>query len=250
MVVALLSLLRPWPPSPLLAPAVILSLFWPLTQDTSVCLPVAPSSVSILCKRIVPSYHLYQNNFSVIFIANSPKISKEIYPCRKHKTWKYSQWATVFVTITFVGSSPFQITIFYGSSRGILKWPYNQHYGLFTLRTRLHSSRMRTARSLTVSPSMLCWGGGVPGLGRLGGVPALGGSGACSGGGIPACTEADPPPPWTEFLTHASENITLPQTSFAGGKKRRHMNSKGIQFPVCIEQWQIFKKNFAFVWCE
>ena len=26
-------------------------------------------------------------------------------------------------------------------------------------------------------------------------------------------------PPWTEFLTHASENITLPQTSFAGRKK-------------------------------
>ena len=26
------------------------------------------------------------------------------------------------------------------------------------------------------------------------------------------------PPPWTEFLTHACENITLPQTSFAGGK--------------------------------
>ena len=26
-------------------------------------------------------------------------------------------------------------------------------------------------------------------------------------------------PPWTEFLTYASENITLPQTSFAGGKK-------------------------------
>ena len=25
-------------------------------------------------------------------------------------------------------------------------------------------------------------------------------------------------PPWTKFLTHASENITLPQTSFAGGK--------------------------------
>ena len=28
----------------------------------------------------------------------------------------------------------------------------------------------------------------------------------------------DPPPIWTEWLTHASENITLPQTSFAGGK--------------------------------
>ena len=26
-----------------------------------------------------------------------------------------------------------------------------------------------------------------------------------------------PPPLWTEFLTHASENITLLQTSFAGG---------------------------------
>ena len=25
------------------------------------------------------------------------------------------------------------------------------------------------------------------------------------------------PPPWTETLTHATENITLPQTSFAGG---------------------------------
>ena len=34
-------------------------------------------------------------------------------------------------------------------------------------------------------------------------------------GSIPACTEADTPP---EFLTHASENITLPQTSFAGSK--------------------------------
>ena len=26
-----------------------------------------------------------------------------------------------------------------------------------------------------------------------------------------------PPPLWTEFLKHAYENITLPQTSFAGG---------------------------------
>ena len=29
-------------------------------------------------------------------------------------------------------------------------------------------------------------------------------------------------PPWTEFLTHTSENITLPQTSFAGGKNSIH----------------------------
>ena len=27
-------------------------------------------------------------------------------------------------------------------------------------------------------------------------------------------------PLWTEFLTHAYENITLPQTSFAGGKNK------------------------------
>ena len=30
-----------------------------------------------------------------------------------------------------------------------------------------------------------------------------------------------PLPLWTEFLTHASENITLPQTSFAGGNYHR-----------------------------
>ena len=39
------------------------------------------------------------------------------------------------------------------------------------------------------------------------------------GPGISACTEADPTL-WTEFLTHASENITLAQTSFAGGNNR------------------------------
>ena len=36
-----------------------------------------------------------------------------------------------------------------------IKWPF--------LLTRLHSSRMRTARALTVSPSMLCGGGGGSG---------------------------------------------------------------------------------------
>ena len=77
--------------------------------------------------------------------------------------------------------------------------------------TRMHSSRMRTGRSLTVCCSLLP-GGGVPGLGRVcsgggawsggvclvqGGGLLLGG-GVCSGGGwvgIPACTEADTPPP-------------------------------------------------------
>ena len=55
------------------------------------------------------------------------------------------------------------------------------------------------------------------------------------------------PPPWTEFLTHAYENITLPQTSFAGGKhdifkklklydtKKSHRCSKQESIPVgCV----------------
>ena len=71
------------------------------------------------------------------------------------------------------------------------------------MKTRLHSSRMRTARSLTVSPSMLCVGectwsggvylvwGGVPGPGDvpgLGGVPGPGGctwTGEGVGGWVP-----------------------------------------------------------------
>ena len=77
--------------------------------------------------------------------------------------------------------------------------------------TRLHSSRMRTARALTVSPSMLCVGGvsapgcvSALGVSTPGGVCSWGGvcslGGVCSSGvsafggvGIPACTEADPP---------------------------------------------------------
>ena len=95
------------------------------------------------------------------------------------------------------------------------------------LGTRLHSSKMRTARALTVSPSMLCrrgvpgprgvylvpggvylvWGG-LPGLGGCtwsGGVPSPGGA---PGQVLPPCGQ-----------THACKLITLPQTSFAGGNK-------------------------------
>ena len=149
----------------------------------------------------------------------------------------------------------------------------------------MHSSRMRTARLLPVSPSMHCsqglylpsgvyLPGGVParrgctcqgvylpgGVYLPRGVPArwgtcLGGTcpgGTCLGdvptqgvylprgylpGGVPArgCTcqrgvylleggtcqgvpaQLLPPPPRTEFLTHTTENITLAQTSSAGG---------------------------------
>ena len=56
------------------------------------------------------------------------------------------------------------------------------------------------------------------------GVSLAGGS-PCQGGllgrGVSQNALRQTPPPWTEFLTHASENITLPQTSFAGGKDSR-----------------------------
>ena len=61
-------------------------------------------------------------------------------------------------------------------------------------------------------PGGVCLLRRVPGPGR----------GAWSlGGGIPACTEADPP----------TENITLPQTSFAGSKYRYlYLSESGRNF--------------------
>ena len=55
-----------------------------------------------------------------------------------------------------------------------------------------------------------------------GGVPALSGGYLPGPGGYTwsgGCVPGQVLPPWTEFLTHASQNITLPQTSFAGGNK-------------------------------
>ena len=60
----------------------------------------------------------------------------------------------------------------------------------------MHSSRMRDAYCLLQWPSLLV-GGGLPGSG--GGVSA-----ALSGGGVFAWSEGS-------ALTHACENITLPQ---------------------------------------
>ena len=72
----------------------------------------------------------------------------------------------------------------------------------------MHSSMMRTARLLPVSPSMHCARGClVPG-------------GASSQGGLlkggyllwgVSQHAMGQTPLWTEFLTHATENITLPQ---------------------------------------
>ena len=127
--------------------------------------------------------------------------------------------------------------------------------------TRLHSSRMHTARLLTVSPSMHCAGGSPCQGGLLGVEGGVGGGPPCQGGLLArgVCLARGMSPCqgvclarvgllargiclargcllaggrgvvvsqhvlrqtalWTEFLTHATENITFPQTSFAGGK--------------------------------
>ena len=106
--------------------------------------------------------------------------------------------------------------------------------------TRMHSSMMRTARLLPVSPHMHCsrgvylWGGCL-----VGGVPAWGvymprgvylprgvpTQGVCLPGGVPAwglylprgrgyLSRYSPP---VNRMTDRCKNITLPQTSFAGG---------------------------------
>ena len=80
---------------------------------------------------------------------------------------------------------------------------------------------MRTARVLTVSRQrdVLNHGGVLSHRGVVylvtGGVLSHRGVYLVTGGVL---SQVLSPLLWTEFLTHASENITLPQTSFAGGK--------------------------------
>ena len=110
----------------------------------------------------------------------------------------------------------------------------------------MHSSRIRTGCSLTVYRGVPPYGGGSPSGGLLGrGVPPSGDGGggpflggllgrgspsqgvsfwgvslvggllgrgvSLAGGGIPACTEADPPP--VNRMTDRCKNITLATTS-------------------------------------
>ena len=83
--------------------------------------------------------------------------------------------------------------------------------------TSMHSSRMRTARLLTVSRIIRVGGGCLPteGGGSARGVSARR---VC----IPACIGADIPtlPSPVDRMTDRCKNITLPKTSFAGGKNR------------------------------
>ena len=105
----------------------------------------------------------------------------------------------------------------------------------------MHSSRMSTAPLLTVSGEALPnpgEGGSASGGGRVG--PTLGGlhpggsaqpqgvciRGVCQGGlhlegvcpGGSASRGSAQPPRFVYRMTHRCENITLSQTSFAGGK--------------------------------
>ena len=114
--------------------------------------------------------------------------------------------------------------------------------------TRMHSSRMRTGRSLTVCWSLLLgggvWSGGCVwswGVCSRGGVCSqaeglLPGS-VCSGGcllpggcGIPACTEseADTPPLWTESQTLVK---TLPWPNFVAAGNDRVSNELDVADP-------------------
>ena len=97
--------------------------------------------------------------------------------------------------------------------------------------TRMHSSRMRTSRSLTACLSLLPgWvgGGGMSGPG--------GGGDVCSGAGgqgIPACTEADhpPPPPLTESQTPVK---TLPWPNLVAAGNKNEIIQKSTFSSVCV----------------
>ena len=76
---------------------------------------------------------------------------------------------------------------------------------------------MRTACLLTVSRSIPCAGWICPF--PLDTDPCHPGCSFPDADPLP--TNADPPPPPVDRMTHACENITLPQTLFAGGNYNR-----------------------------
>ena len=91
----------------------------------------------------------------------------------------------------------------------------------------MHSSRMRTGRSLTVLCQKSAFCGGVCSQGGLlpGGVCSQGGS-APGEGGIPACTEADPLL-WTESQMPVK---TLPWPNFVVAGNNNHYQSVITKF--------------------
>ena len=100
--------------------------------------------------------------------------------------------------------------------------------------TRIHYSRMRTARSLTVSRNICHPRPPRTPPPAMHTPPAMHALLSCTpptpptthtpSPGMPPAMPPSPitthAPPRTETLTHATQNITLPQASFAGGNKR------------------------------
>ena len=118
--------------------------------------------------------------------------------------------------------------------------------------TKMHSSRMRTVRSsgrLSGEGGVCSWGVSTLCVCSQGGVSQgvlLGGSvcsrgGDCSGGGIPACTEADTPPPCGQ--THACKNIT-----FATWLRTVKMFPV-LQVNSCVKYFDKFPVFFIHVLC-
>ena len=108
-------------------------------------------------------------------------------------------------------------------SRILFNWSRSAWVGWLFLWS-LHSSTMHTARSLTVSPSMLCSGG--------------------VGCGIPACTEAGPPP-WTESQTPVK---ILPCPNFvAGGNEDFRISNNAIWFMECMFFFSVLCCKVIFV---
>ena len=103
-------------------------------------------------------------------------------------------------------------------------------------KTRKHSSRMRTVRcSGRLLGVSLPRGGLLPRRGLCPGKGCV-----CSGGYIPACTEADTPL-WTEWLTDRCKKHYLSATSFADG------NNWGI----CLKCFKLSKmRKFERLACS
>ena len=91
-------------------------------------------------------------------------------------------------------------------------------------KTGMHSSRMRTDRLLTVGGEGVC----------LGGSASLGG----------------PPSPAVNRMTHRCKNITLPQTSFAGGSIIGPNFGDGVNLVTCKHSFNSHtKEKFRFhIW--
>ena len=117
---------------------------------------------------------------------------------------------------------------------------YNNYTLSKIIRTRMHSSRMRTGRSLTVCCSLfpggcLLQGGGVPGRG--GGGVCSGGVSAPEGGGVPGpgvgvsqhALMQTPPPPVDRILDTRLWKYYLGPTSLRPVKIRLyHLPSKHV----------------------